>query len=153
MADENGAGAGLANVRLVSIAAGEEAGPFLQRAFNRRLAQSPSEAIYDLSITARERANPLAVQIDASVTRYNYRIRGRYTLIHRRTGERITGRAEAIASFNVVASQYSTLFAENAAREKAADVFAEQIERDILLELADRIHAEKNPPPAIVDEG
>ena len=77
------------------------------------------------------------MQIDASVTRYNYRLVGRYTLVERATGARYSGRVTSIASFNVVNSQYSTLFAEDAAREKAATQLVEDIERDILLKLSD----------------
>ena len=47
------------------------------------------------------------------------------------------GSAEAVASFNVVDSQYATLFAEEAAREKAARTLIERIERNILLRLND----------------
>ena len=71
------------------------------------------------------------------MTRYNYRIVGRYLLTERATGARYSGLVTSIASFNVVNSQYSTLFAEDAAREKAAAQLVEDIERDILLKLSD----------------
>lgn len=132
----DGAPPGLRNVALASVEAPEEIEPVIARAFARRSAGANAAAEYDLLLTADEEAERLAVQIDASVTRYNYRLVGRYTLVEKASGKRYGGRVVSIASFNVVDSQYSTLFAEDAAREKAAVQLAEDIERDILLKLA-----------------
>lgn len=131
-----GSAPGLRNVALAAVTAPEDIEPVVRRAFERRMAKAAGEAKYELSITASEQAERLAVQIDASVTRYNYRIVGGYTLVERGTSRRIKGSVTSIASFNVVNSQYSTLHAEDAAREKAANQLAEDVERDILLELA-----------------
>jgi LPS-assembly lipoprotein len=79
---------------------------------------------------------PLAVQIDDSVTRYTYRMSMKYTLSRRADGVEFSGEVEAISSFNVVSSQYSTLYAEEAARDKAAANAFEQLERSILLKLS-----------------
>ncbi|MEM8772330.1 MAG: hypothetical protein AAGD92_11825 [Pseudomonadota bacterium] len=106
---------------------------------------------YQLVVSANENAQRLAVQIDATVTRYNYRLSGRYQLVELATGEIIRGRATAVTSYNIVSSQYSTLFAENAAREKAAKVLAEEIERDILLRFAGRETEEENLEDAEAD--
>jgi LPS-assembly lipoprotein len=111
--------------------------PIVARAFERRMLRGADEAPYELSLIVDEQADRLAVQIDASVTRFNYRIIGDYTLIERATGKRYTGKVTSIASFNIVESQYSTLFAEESAKEKAATLLVEDIERDILLKLAD----------------
>lgn len=128
---------GLRSVALGELGAPDEIRPLVKRAFERRTSNEPSTADYDLTVSTTERAQRLAVQIDASVTRYNYRLVGRYTLVERATGARYSGRVTSIASFNVVNSQYSTLFAEDAAREKAATQLVEDIERDILLKLSD----------------
>jgi LPS-assembly lipoprotein len=133
---ESGA-VGLRNVALASVSAPESVAPVVSHAFEKRTSDQPSTAAYDLLVDASEQAERLAVQIDASVTRYNYRLVGKYTLIERGSGKRLSGRITSFASFNVVNSQYSTLFAENAAKEKAADQLAEDIERDILMQLAD----------------
>ena len=142
-ATDDGAAAGLRNVALVSVSAPEDIQQMVARAFSRRTARDPSAAQYDLVVATSEQAERLAVQIDASVTRYNYRLVGDYTLVERGAGKQYKGRVTSIASFNVVDSQYSTLFAEETAREKAATQLVEDIERDILLELAAR-----NDPPA-----
>lgn len=127
---------GLRNVALSTVTAPEDIESVVKRAFSRRTASADSAAAYDLLLTAEEQSERLAVQIDASVTRYNYRLVGKYTLVERSGGKKYSGRVISIASFNVVNSQYSTLYAEDAAREKAATQLAEDIERDILLKLA-----------------
>ena len=125
-------------VQVTSIAAPDVILPLVTDALNERIVlregQSPE---YDLFVEVRERAERLAVQIDATVTRYNYRLISRYSIIDRNTGKRLNGRAQAVTSYNIVTSQYSTLFAENTAREKAANLLAEEIERDILIRLAE----------------
>ncbi len=128
----------LQSVRLAGVKASDIARPAVTRALARRTAPAAleSEAEYELEVTVRELAQALAVQIDDSVTRYNYRLLADYVLTPRNGGKEIKGKAEAVASFNVVASQYSTLYAEESAREKAARALAEKIERDILLEFA-----------------
>lgn len=135
-ATADGSAPGLRNVALSTVSAAEDIEPALTRAFARRTAPSAAAAQYDLLLSAEEQSERLAVQIDASVTRYNYRLVGNYTLVERAGGKKYKGRITSIASFNIVNSQYSTLYAEDAAREKAATQLVEDIERDILLKLA-----------------
>ncbi len=131
--------AGLASVNLVAVSGRESIQPLITNAFDRRKAVAAAgvSPAYDLIIEAEEFAQRLAVQIDASVTRYNYLLRADYTLVRREDGKKFRGASEAVASFNVVTSQYSTLFAEEAAKEKAARSLIEALERDILLTLGD----------------
>lgn len=137
-ATPKGGGTGLTQMALLSVEAPEAIGDVVNRAFERRI-RGGDDARYDLSVKATEQAERLAVQIDASVTRYNYRLVGDYTLVERATGKRYRGNVISIASFNVVNSQYSTLYAEEQAKEKAAAQLVEDIERDVLLKLdADR---------------
>ena len=130
------------------VSAPEEVHLFVDDALRERIVlregQTPK---YELTVSASENAQRLAVQIDATVTRYNYRLGGRYVLVNLETGEAIRGRASAVTSYNIVSSQYSTLFAERSAREKAARQLAEEIERDIILRLNDPTAA-----PAIEDD-
>lgn len=134
----------LTRVHVAEIVSSEAATRILAEEFNWRTARESEEARYDLYVNVREQSQQLAVQIDDSVTRYNYRLNGSYRLVDRSSGKETTGRANAVVSFNVVNSQYSTLFAEKSAREKAARTLVEQIERDILLGLA----AENEPAAA-----
>lgn len=134
---ENGAAALNQLIALRQVSAPETVAPLIDDALERRIVlregQNPQ---YDLYIEAQERAERLAVQIDATVTRFNYRLTAKYTLVDLKTGERLKGDANAVASYNIVTSQYSTLFAEKTAQEKAARLLAEEIERDILIQLS-----------------
>ncbi len=130
-------GAAPLNQRIVvgAIAAPEEVRPLIAGALVERIVlQTGETAKYELTVNASEIAERLAVQIDATVTRYNYRLNANYALLNLRTGKKITGGAKAVTSYNIVSSQYSTLFAERTAREKAARILAEEIERDLLLQ-------------------
>jgi len=143
---EGSAGAAISHAIAVrQVSAPETVAPYLNDALDRRLplrqGQSPR---YELYVQARERAERLAVQIDATVTRFNYRLIGKYTLVDLQTGKRISGGADAIASYNIVTSQYSTLFAERTAQEKAAQLLAANIERDLLIQFS----APETPAPA-----
>lgn len=143
---EPGAKAGLAGVHFEGVNASEKTAPVLARAFTRRAAPPGADGVrYDLFVDVREAAQALAVQIDSSVTRYNYNLTGNYRLTRRADGKVITGSATSVASFNVVNSQYSTLFAEEAAREKAARALVDAIERDYLLKLAALRDGESQP--------
>lgn len=124
-------------VALRSVAAPESIQSVVSRALEDRLVVEPgARAKYDLYVSAAERAERLAVQIDATVTRYNYRLTARYTAVDSNSGVQIKGSARAVTSYNIVTSQYSTLYAEQTAVEKAAKLLAEDIERDLLIRLA-----------------
>lgn len=120
-------------IKVGAIAAPESVQTYLYDALNERLAFNGGETPrYVLSVEAKETAQRLAVQTDATVTRYNYRLTGDYRLTNLQTGEVIKGRVGAVTSYNIVSSQYSTLFAEKNAQEKAARLLAEDIERNLL---------------------
>ena len=121
-------------IHLARIVATDNLAPYLEEAFNDRIVSVDGVAPrYELFVQAREDADRLAVQIDATVTRYNYRLGARYWVRDTETDEIIRGVARAVTSYNIVNSQYSTLFAERAAVEKAARELAEEIERNILI--------------------
>ena len=125
-------------IAVMNVAAPESLAPYIADALTTRMA--PGEGItprYELHVRAGESAERLAVQIDATVTRYNYRLSADYTVVDRNTGESFQGTARAVTSYNIVSSQYSTLFAERTAIEKAARLLAEEIERDLLIRFAE----------------
>lgn len=125
-------------VTVRSVAAPETVAPYISDALSARMGAVDGETPrYDLFVQAREGAERLAVQIDATVTRYNYRLSAKYTIVDSQTGERFGGVARAVTSYNIVNSQYSTLFAERTAIEKAARLLAEEIERDLLIRFAE----------------
>ncbi|MEL7030083.1 MAG: LPS assembly lipoprotein LptE, partial [Pseudomonadota bacterium] len=113
----------------------DPAGWLVRRDLERRLdpnAQAADPA-YRLDVRLSERRTPLGIQIDASVTRYNYRLTGNFRLVDLADGATlVSGNSESISSYNVVNSQFATLAAEEDAREKAA----QQLGADIQLQLA-----------------
>lgn len=122
------------SMAVAQVSAPEGVELFLTEALNSRMNVAEGEAPkYKLYVNAREAAQRLAVQIDASVTRYNYRLNAQYSVLNTETGDRINGSVRAVTSFNIVNSQYSTLFAEREAQEKASRELAALIERDLLL--------------------
>ncbi len=125
-------------VSVANVAAPETVAPYMIDALDARLgAVNGEKPRYDLYVEAREGAERLAVQIDATVTRYNYRLSARYQVFDTETGESFKGVARAVTSYNIVNSQYSTLYAERAAVEKAARQLAEEIERDLLVRFSE----------------
>ncbi|PQA88180.1 LPS assembly lipoprotein LptE [Hyphococcus luteus] len=122
-------------VAVRTVAAPDIVAPYIVEALHGRMGAVGDETPrYDLYVEANEQAQRLAVQIDATVTRYNYRLSARYRVVDSVTGERFEGSARAVTSYNIVSSQYSTLFAERTAIEKAARLLAEEIERDLLIQ-------------------
>lgn len=125
----------LADVNLQNVFGDRNAVTSVTEALRYRTAVGAGSAKYDLVIKTEEAAARLGIQLDASVTRFNYRLIGEYKLTDRETGRVISGSSRANASFNVVNSQYATLAAERDARRKAANTLVNLLERKILLEL------------------
>lgn len=123
-------------VMLASVSAPESVRHIVNAGLERRFPYVDGKIpAYVLDVSVGESADELAVQIDATVTRFNYRLDADYVLVHKRTGRRSTGRTAASASFNVVPSEYSTLYAQRRAKEKAARMLVERLERHLLPEL------------------
>ena len=141
---------GLRNIYLSSLSAPAVIDPLLREAYATQQGSFNSQTRdYDLVMEAEEGAQRLAVQNDGSVTRFNYRLRAEYRLVRRTDGHTLKGTVSTISAFNVVDSQYSTLYAENTARERAARTLIEELERDILLRLEDDRIGEDERIPAV----
>jgi len=150
--DADGAPPLFQRIAIRQVAAPEAVQPFLVSALNDQIApQEGAPAQYDLVVNASESAERLAVQIDATVTRYNYRLNARYALIDRETGARERGAASAVVSYNIVSSQYSTLFAERKAYEKAASLLAREIERDLAIRFSEGLEEDIETAPVAID--
>ncbi|MEO1014542.1 MAG: hypothetical protein AAFX08_05075 [Pseudomonadota bacterium] len=145
----------LANVQLMDVTGRDAVVQAITDAFDARAIGSDEGPTYNLWISAQESAQALAVQIDATVSRFSYQIVGQYRLADVSTGKRVSGSVTSVASFNVVTSNYSTLVAEQAARDKAARQLTNLIERDALLKLS-RANANivnpAKPDPIIEDD-
>lgn len=88
----------------------------------------PSAPRHRLEVTLTPVLSGLLVQPDASTTRYNYTILGRYKLIDMVTGEvALEGGVRGEAGYNVVESEYATLIAKQNAERRAALAISEDL--------------------------
>jgi len=92
----------------------------------------PEEAQYRLSITIRQIVQGIAIENDASITRYNYSLQADYTLTDRKTGKTIKAGSEStIAPYDVVTSPYATEVAEHNAQKSGAHDLASRIQVEL----------------------
>jgi len=95
-----------------------------------------AEAKHRLKVALADERRGLAIQDDASITRYNYRLTADWALVALGSDKAVAqGRAETTASYNVVDSEYATLAARKDAEERAAREIAEQIKLKIAVAL------------------
>lgn len=86
---------------------------------------------YRLKITLAEDRKGIALQNDATITRYNYLLAAQYEL--RDSAGRIvtSGHQSTLTAYNVVASPYATLSAEQDAQKRAAQDLSQRIQLDL----------------------
>lgn len=86
---------------------------------------------YRLKIRLSDQRKGIALQTDATITRYNYLLDAEYELIDS-TGKVVTaGRQSTLTAYNVVASPYATLAAQQDAQKRAAQDLAQRIQLDL----------------------
>ncbi|WP_025897351.1 LPS assembly lipoprotein LptE [Sneathiella glossodoripedis] len=92
----------------------------------------PSNAAYQLQVRIREEKENLAIDRSNSSNRNNLTLRANYQLLDS-TGKNIVyqGSAQAIASFNIVDSDFANLAAEKNAQKRSAIVLSEEIHRQL----------------------
>lgn len=97
-------------------------------------ATAESTAKYDLRVRLTGIRRGLAVQSDASVTRFNYFLRGAYRLVDNTTGTTIlTGESSSFSAYNVVDSEFATVTARRDAEFRAARNIAEDLKLQLAL--------------------
>jgi LPS-assembly lipoprotein len=88
-------------------------------------------ARYRLKVDLNEDRRGVALQNDASITRYNYLLAADYTLTDA-SGTVVThGHETTLTSYNIVASPYATLVAAQDAERRGADDLSERIRLDL----------------------
>ncbi|MDE2351706.1 MAG: hypothetical protein KGL66_07425 [Alphaproteobacteria bacterium] len=97
---------------------------------------SPANAVYQLNIDLQERREGVAVDPNASITRYNYTLMAKYVLIDLRTAKVITkGTQSTLSAYDVMPSSatsaYSTMMARQDAQKRAAEDIAARIRLDL----------------------
>jgi LPS-assembly lipoprotein len=91
----------------------------------------PAGKNYRLKVVLNESSQGIALQNDASITRYNNRLDARYTLSDASGNVLTSGSQTELSAYNVVASPYATLVAEQDASKRAALDVAERIHLDL----------------------
>ncbi|MGD0144694.1 MAG: LPS assembly lipoprotein LptE [Rhizomicrobium sp.] len=89
----------------------------------------PEDAQYRLTISIRQLVQSIAIENNASITRYNYSLYANYELTDRKTGKSILkGSENTISPYDVVASPYATEVAEHGAQKSGAHDIASRIQ-------------------------
>ena len=97
-------------------------------------AQNVAATTYELQVRLRGFRRGLAVQSDASVTRFNYELIGSYELFDLGKSKAIlTGNSRAFSAYNVVDSEFATVTARRDAEFRAARNIAEDMKLQLAL--------------------
>ena len=86
---------------------------------------------YRLKVTLSESAQGIALQNDATITRYNNTLTARYTLYDAQDKVLTSGTETQMSAYNVVQSPYATLVASQDSSKHAAHDIAERIHLDL----------------------
>ena len=86
---------------------------------------------YRLKITLNEAAQGIALQNDATITRYNNNLTAKYTLYDLQGNELTNGTESGMSAYNVVQSPYATQVAALDSSMRAAQDIAERIHLDL----------------------
>ena len=82
---------------------------------------------YRLTVTLNEASQGIALQNDATITRYNQTLDAKFTLSDAQGNTLYQGAQSELAAYNVVQSPYATLAAQQDASKRAAQDLAERI--------------------------
>lgn len=92
----------------------------------------PTGTSYRLKIELKAEEKGLAVQQNASVTRYTYHLTAHYQLIAARNGDVLKkGTVHSLTSYNVVQSPYATVVADKDAQDRSAQDVAERLRTEL----------------------
>ena len=86
---------------------------------------------YRLKVTLSESSQGIALQNDATITRYNNRMEARFVLSDAGGKEVYRGTQSELSSYNVVQSPYATLAAEQDSGKRAVQDMAERIRLEL----------------------
>jgi LPS-assembly lipoprotein len=92
---------------------------------------TPGGKAYRLTVTLTQTSQGVALQNNATITRYNDRLVASYVLTDAKGVTLTQGSQTGLSSYNVAASPYSTLAAQQDADMRAAQDMAERIRLDL----------------------
>jgi LPS-assembly lipoprotein len=95
-------------------------------------ARGPNQALYRLKVGMKQSIEGTAVQTTGYITRYSYSMTASYQLSNAHTGVELThGTETTVSAYDVVASPYSTLVAQQDAQKFGAGEIADRIRIDL----------------------
>ena len=118
----------LARVRIAPIPdrVGQELHNLLRDRLNPR--GQPSRPDYSLHISLSEQIEELGIRVDETATRANLKVFADFVLNDARTGrELLSGRSRSFNSYNILESQFATIFSEADARSRALREISDEI--------------------------
>jgi LPS-assembly lipoprotein len=86
---------------------------------------------YTLKLTLSELSNGVALQNDATITRYNDTLTVNYVLTDAQGKQVTSGSQSSLAAYNVSNAPYSTLAVQQDSDRRAADDLADRIRMDL----------------------
>jgi LPS-assembly lipoprotein len=86
---------------------------------------------YTLKLTLNELSNGVALQNDATITRYNDTLTASYVLTDAQGKQVTSGNQSSLAAYNVSNAPYSTLAVQQDSDRRAADDLADRIRMDL----------------------
>lgn len=121
----------------VSVATiGGKSGHELKMALDRLLGvERGAAAPQRLEVKLEEFYGGVGYRIDDTASRADMILRANYVLFDAAGKEAVKGYLESVVSYDIPASAYGEIAAQNAARERAATVMAERIRNEIALKL------------------
>jgi LPS-assembly lipoprotein len=96
-----------------------------------RASDRPQGTAYRLHVDVTETREGVALQNDATITRYDLAFTAKYELTDAKLNSVIKGTESTLESFDVAQSPYSSLTGQNAAEKRAAQDIAEHIRIDL----------------------
>ena len=118
----------LAQVRIAPIPdrVGQELHNLLRDRLNPR--GQPVNPAYRLQIAVSEQTEELGIRKDETATRANLKVFANFVLSDARSGEALlSGRSRSFNSYNILESQFATLFSEADARSRALREISDEI--------------------------
>jgi LPS-assembly lipoprotein len=91
---------------------------------------------YTLSVTVKERLEPLGLRIDASATRTDLTLSADYVLTDAKGAEAARGVLSTTVGYDVPVSAFGEVSAQNDARERAGETMAELLRAELAARLA-----------------
>jgi LPS-assembly lipoprotein len=91
---------------------------------------------YTLSVALQERLEPIGLRIDASATRTDLTLIANYVLRDANGLEAAKGKIETTVGYDVPASAFGEVSAQNDARERAGETMAELIRAELATRIA-----------------